>query len=448
MAEKAFIVPKVPGSLAALLVALLAASSSDAEAKGRLRSSTALTVQDGHIRSDQSFRQNRGLRGKLTRGALGALMTVKTVQDAGGKLSKTRRGRKQITRDITRSRDGEGTTAQGSYQKFGPRLSLRRPLGWKTGLSRNDTVTRHQVTDRATRRGRRVTRTSRRGALDTQEVVEKLSEGRVRSRSAPSAAGSRSRPWMSWLRGNRNVLEGPDSMAIGDSVSRSWGRIPLVVKRVLSLPLTIATLGLWVPGKVHRIEVNERQTPDGHSLEITTPKERVVSTTSLRGSSSRSVTTRSKNGRLREKETTEIWRDVGVSKRAIKRRNGTTKKVIETKVTADGTRSVTTTKLRRDKSVRRVSVKASSPRADKPARNNWVRSRTSFRRGTDLTDLDRADTRRAQQRFHLEAGRTRVRDGRQTRSKTSARLETPIGTLGKRKIHVDGSGQVTSSTSR
>jgi hypothetical protein len=77
-----------------------------------------------------------------------------------------------------------------------------------------------------------------------------------------------------------------------------------------------------------------------------------------------------------------------------------------------------------------------------------VRSRTSFRRGTDLTDLDRADTRRAQQRFHLEAGRTRVRDGRQTRSKTSARLETPIGTLGKRKIHVDGSGQVTSSTSR
>jgi hypothetical protein len=380
-------------ALAIAFIAVLAAAGGDAEAgNGRIRSTSSLQLKEGRITSERKVNHNRGLRGKLTRGFLGKTIAVETEQGAtGNRLSTTRKG-SRVSRNLTRTEDGRGTSAAGIHERRAFRI-----FGWGKKLERTDTVTRDQITQdtiqhRSLRSDRRAIRTHKRGAPNGVEEVG-YREGTRWVSEGKRTVGGRSRAWGGKLKGDRMVTETPGGMRLEDTQTVKYGRLSKVVKRVLTAPITLATAILTVGiapvtfGKTREVQLKEWQAPKGNGFELTTPNGKLVSSTTIHSNRTESVTTRFRKGVEREKETSKIWRDVGENERFIKDRSGRTTKIVKTRLTQDGVRTEWTTHLRGDDTVSKVVVKETRPRADKPSKNTVTKRTVKYPKGTRREDI-------------------------------------------------------------
>jgi hypothetical protein len=380
-------------SVAVVFVAVLAMAASDAEAgNGRIRSSSSLQLKEGRITSQRKVNHNRGLRGKLTRGFLGRTIAVETEQGATSNRLSTKRKGSRVSRDITRTEDGRGTSAAGVHERRAFRI-----FGWAKKLDRTDTVTPDQITQdsiqhRTLRSDRRAIRTHKRGAPNGVEEVG-YREGTRWVSEGKRSVGGRSRAWGGKLKGDRMVTETPDGMQLADTQTVKYGRVSKVVKRVLTAPITLATAILTFGiapvtfGKTREVQLKEWQAPSGNGFELTTPNAKLVSSTTIHDNRTESVTTRFRKGVEREKETSKIWKDVGENERFIKDRSGRTTKIVKTRLTQDGVRTEWTTHLRGDDTVSKVVVKESRPRADKPSKSTVTKRTVKYPKGTRREDI-------------------------------------------------------------
>jgi hypothetical protein len=376
-------------SIAVVAVALLAFAGTGAEAgRGRVKTSSSLELKDGKITSNRKVSHNRGLRGKLTGGRLGKTIAIESNDSAGESRRETKRGGSRVSRDFTPTADGGGSSAKGVHDR-------RRffVFGRATQLERTDIVTRQNVTQdavqhRTLRRAKRSIRTHKRGAPNGVEQVGYRDGTQWVAEPGLNEVGSQSRAWGGKLKGNRVVMDTPGGMRLEDSQNFKYGRVGKVVTRILTAPITLATAILTLGtmpvtfGKTQKMQLREWQDPSGQGFELTTPRDRVVSNTTDDGRRSETVTTTFRKGVQRETETTNLWKDVGVSTRRINDRRGRTKKIVHTRLLPDGTHSEWTTHLRRDGSVSKVAVKESRPRADKPSKSTVTRNQVKYPKGT------------------------------------------------------------------
>ena len=390
-----FVMNKQRWTVAALAVALAASAGGDAEAgKGRIKSSSSLQIKDGRITSERKLNHNRGLRGKLTGGRLGRTIGIESQQTATGDRRSTKRGGSRVSRNFTRSGDGEGTQARGVHD----RRRVFGVFGRATKLERSDTVTPNRVTQdaiqhRTFRKAKRTIRTHKRGQPNGVEQVGYRDGDRWAAEPGVNAVGGQSEAWGGKLKGNRAVMETPAGMRLEETTTGKYGRLSKVVKRVLTSPITLATAILTVGiapvtfGKTREVQLKEWQDGSGEGFELTTPNARVVSETAIHDTHTESFTTRFRKGVERESETTRISKDVGVSDRYIKDRKGRTEKIIRTRLTGDGTHTEWTAHLRKDGTVSKMVRTETRPRADKPSKTTTTRRTQKYPKGTRFEDI-------------------------------------------------------------
>ena len=382
-------------SVAVLAVALAVSTGGKAEAgNGRIKSSSSLQIKNGKITSTKNLNHNRGLRGKLTGGRLGRTIAVESEQTASGDRRSTKRGGSRVSRNFTRSPDGQGTQARGVHD----RRRFFGVFGRATKLERSDTVTPDRVTQdairhRTFRKAKRTIRTHKRGQPNGVEQTGYRDGDRWVADPGLEAVGGQSEAWGGKLKGNRAVMETPAGMRLEETTTGKYGRLSKVVKRVLTSPITLATAILTVGiapvtfGKTRQVQLREWQDGSGDGFELTTPNARVVSQTAIHDTHTESTTTRFRKGVERENETTRISNDVGVTDRRVKDRKGRTEKIIRTRLTPDGVHTEWTAHLRKDGTVSKMVKTVTRPRADKPSKTTTTSRTQKYPKGTRFEDI-------------------------------------------------------------
>jgi hypothetical protein len=385
------VMQKVRWPVAAVLIALLAGTSSDAEAgKGRLARDAAIERdKGGRVVFREKATHRKGLRSRIPLLNRGKMMTNTNEQSHDGVKSTIQRGRHRVTK-ATQANGAGGTKATSTYEKKG--LISRK---WRSKMLRTDSVAANQVNEDSSQkrmfRGWQDKPSRQTGRMGN--TVERLVNGEQRAVD-PSGKAFRGR-----LKGRRAIERRPDSMEIADTQPRRWG-----VLRLLG-------------NKKKRVTVEQRQTPDGMKVTMTTPRTVTTRDTKIGDGFTTSTGSYSKKGKVRERDDVTATRD-GVVRRTEKlRRDGSVDKIITERVAADGRTRVTTKSLRDDGSVKKIKERESFRRAD--GKKGWQRSRTTYRRDGSV-------------RTNIGIGKV---DG-----KWRANVKTPIGSVGQTKSRITTRG--------
>jgi len=377
-------------SIALVSLVLLAAAGSDAEAgKGKLRrSGGSLERGKNGIVFREQAKHTKGIRSKLSFGKLGKVLSVTNEQSAGGVKSTVQRRRQRVTKAVEPT--GSGTKGTSTFEK--KNFFTRK---WKAKMTRSDTVSDSEVTEKASRRkvfggdwvAAMPRRTGRTG--NTEEFVN----GEPR-RVAPTKKSFRGK-----LTGRRSIDRTADSMEVTDTQTRRWG--------------LLRKIGL---GKKKRVVVEQTQTANGMKVTMTTPRATTTRETAVGDGVTRSTGTYSRKGRIRERDQVTMTALGGERRVERLRRDGSVKEVQTEVMSRGGHRIVTTKKLRKDGSVKKIKEKEALIGRDGKKRG-WQRSRTTFRKDGSV--------------------RTNIGIGK-VNGKRSANIKTPIGSLGTTKTRMNG----------
>lgn len=374
-------------SVAFLVLAVSAAAyAPEADAgKGKLRrgGATLGRNRDGVV-FNEKFTHTKGIRSKLTGGALGKTMGLENTVTSDGVRSTLGRGRIRPAERVTHTTTGipGGTRSEATHHKRG---TLMR---WKNRLttSRTDDVVQGRSTDTAvseTRKHRftlnpfsnkpgkvKEVDTSRMDIdVETGEdalggMVEKLDgDGNVTTRR--ETGGRRwGKAFRSKLEGQREVVNTPQGPEIIETFQAKWGFWRMVKKTV--------TLGL-AEGGGKTVEVEHRQTAFGTEVRMTTPREQVTRSTQIQDGRTVSNGTYARNGfwgRTREKDSVVIDDQKGVyTVEELRSEDGSTKKA------TTRTEFVNGSSIKETETAGKYKVAASSPRTDRPKGRNWTRGR-------------------------------------------------------------------------
>lgn len=215
----------------------------------------------------------------------------------------------------------------------------------------------------------------------------------------PRKVSPTGKPFGGKLKGRRSIDRTGESMEIADTQTRRWG-----VMRRLSFGLL---------GKKKRVSVEQRQTADGMKVTMTTPRAQTVRDTVVGDGVTLSTGTYSKKGRVRERDEVRITGEGGVRRTEKLRRDGTIKEIVSERMTNDGRTRITTKKIRKDGSVRKIKEKESV--IGRNGKKSWQRSRTTFRKNGSV-------------RTNLGIGKVNG-DWR-------ANVKTPVGSIGSSKPRI------------
>src|SRR6185503_18613799 len=344
--------------VAIAFVALLAAAGSDANAgKGKIRrGGGSLERTANGVVFREKATHTKGIRSKVTFGLLGKTLGVTNEQSAGGVKSTVKRGRQRVTKAVAAK--GNGTEAASTHEK--KNFFTRK---WKAKIRRSDTVSANEVTELA----------------------------------APK------KPFRGKLKGSRSISRTPDNMEIADTQSKRWG--------------LLKTVSFGLLGKKKRVAIEQKQTPDGMDVTMTTPRAKMTRKTVVGDGVTISTGEYSKKGRVRERDETRISQTGGVHRTEKLRRDGSVKEIVTERMSNDGRTRITRKKVRKDGSVRKIKEKESVIGAD--GKKSWQRSRTTFRKNGKV-------------RTNIGIGKV---DG-----EWRANVKTPIGSIGSTKERITTSG--------
>jgi hypothetical protein len=365
---------KVRG-LVALFAVLLVALPGAAEAgRGRLKSSVSVERTGKGLAVREQHDVSKGVRGRLTGGALGKQLRLSGEQRAGGMSTGVELGRSRMSRTTTSNLDGRGTTATATFTRKGL-------FGSRPQVTRQDRVEAGRVTERSANHRyfggevkKQTTRTTGRSGNTNVEIARLWQGGEVRSlRSFQD--GDRSRPGAGKLKGQRSIERRADGMAVVDTQRKNWGALSRLSGGRLGKSATLTT----------------EQRADGQRVALTTRTDRVVRDTRFEPGATRSTGSHQRKGRVLSRDTTMVNGARAEHIRERLRRDGTAKATEGREVTASTERAVKQ-RLRRDGTARSVAVTEKSARGD--GKNNWKKSfALKTRKGNTIlsVDLGRAD---------------------------------------------------------
>jgi len=380
-------------TVAIAFVALLAAAGSDANAgKGKIRrGGGSLERTSNGVVFREKATHTKGIRSKATFGLLGKTLGVTNEQSAGGVKSTVKRGRQRVTKAVAAK--GNGTEAASTHEK--KNFFTRK---WKAKIRRSDTVSANEVTELAARKKlggdwqmQAPRRTGRMG--NSEEFIN----------GQPQAVSPTKKPFRGKLKGSRSISRTPDNMEIADTQSKRWG--------------LLKTVSFGLLGKKKRVAIEQKQTPDGMDVTMTTPRAKMTRKTVVGDGVTISTGEYSKKGRVRERDETRISQTGGVHRTEKLRRDGSVKEIVTERMSNDGRTRITRKKVRKDGSVRKIKEKESVIGAD--GKKSWQRSRTTFRKNGKV-------------RTNIGIGKV---DG-----EWRANVKTPIGSIGSTKERITTSG--------
>ena len=376
-------------SIALVAAFLLAAAGSDADAgKGKVRRSGGSLERgkNGVVFREKST-HTKGIRSKLTFGKLGKTLSVTNEQSAGGVKSTVQRRRQRVTKAVAGF--GNGTKGESKFEK--KNFFTRK---WKSKMTRSDTVGDNEVTENASSK-----KIFRDWKADMPRRTGRMGNSEEFVNGQPRKVSPTGKPFGGKLKGRRSIDRTGESMEIADTQTRRWG-----VMRRLSFGLL---------GKKKRVSVEQRQTADGMKVTMTTPRAQTVRDTVVGDGVTLSTGTYSKKGRVRERDEVRITGEGGVRRTEKLRRDGTIKEIVSERMTNDGRTRITTKKIRKDGSVRKIKEKESV--IGRNGKKSWQRSRTTFRKNGSV-------------RTNLGIGKVNG-DWR-------ANVKTPVGSIGSSKPRI------------
>ena len=118
--------------------------------------------------------------------------------------------------------------------------------------------------------------------------------------------------------------------------------------------VVLKTVSFGLLGKKKRVAIEQKQTPDGMDVTMTTPRAKMTRKTVVGDGVTISTGEFSKKGRVRERDETRISETGGVHRTEKLRRDGSVKEIVTERMSNDGRTRITRKKVRKDGSVRKI----------------------------------------------------------------------------------------------